>query len=138
MTRGRSPSIPVLRPSPGRPDLTAKCHLIELVPYLGCLYIGLSHFGLAGAAAAFSARALADFLLLASLAGILQGVAARLIMPTLLLTCAYALSLGVDFDSRGTVAALVTFLLVVGGWAYRRTGQLISDSPGGSLRSLFN
>ena len=42
----------------GRPDLVAKCHLGEVLPYFALLYLGLSAFGMIGAAAAFSLRVL--------------------------------------------------------------------------------
>lgn len=48
----------------GKPDVVAKCHLAEVVPYFVLLYFGLQLFGIAGAAIAFSARATVDTLLL--------------------------------------------------------------------------
>jgi O-antigen/teichoic acid export membrane protein len=48
----------------GRPKVVAICHLIEILPYLGLLYIGLQIGGVAGAAMAFSLRVLVDHLLL--------------------------------------------------------------------------
>ena len=56
----------------GRPDLVAKCHLAEALPYFGLLYLGLNALGLVGAAVAFSLRVLLDFGLLASFSGILR------------------------------------------------------------------
>lgn len=53
----------------GRPDLVAKCHLLELLPYLVLLYAALQQFGLMGAAIVFCVRAAVDFLLLAGFAG---------------------------------------------------------------------
>lgn len=53
----------------GRPDLVAKCHLVELVPYLAFLAWVLPAWGIAGAAIAWSARAMVDALLLFALSG---------------------------------------------------------------------
>jgi O-antigen/teichoic acid export membrane protein len=48
----------------GRPDLPAKFHVAELVPYIGGLLLGLHLAGIRGAAWAWSARAAADAALL--------------------------------------------------------------------------
>jgi O-antigen/teichoic acid export membrane protein len=44
----------------GRSDWTAKLHLLELLPYLGLLWIMLHYFGIAGAAFAWFIRAAID------------------------------------------------------------------------------
>lgn len=48
----------------GRPDITAKLHVIELFPYLALLWWLLISFGIAGAAAAWTARVILDTVLL--------------------------------------------------------------------------
>lgn len=52
----------------GRPDIPAKLHLLELLPFLGVLWVGIRAGGVAGAAAAWSARVFADavFLVIAA------------------------------------------------------------------------
>jgi O-antigen/teichoic acid export membrane protein len=65
----------------GRPDLVAKCHAAELLPYLASLYLALQHFGLVGAATVFSLRAAVDFVLLAHLAGTLPHAVRLLALP---------------------------------------------------------
>jgi len=52
-----------------RPDLTAKFHLLELLPFLFILWCGLHFFGLIGAAGAWSLRAISDAVLLFAAAG---------------------------------------------------------------------
>jgi O-antigen/teichoic acid export membrane protein len=47
-----------------RTDLNAKIHLAEVLPYLACLWLGLTFFGVAGAAIAWSLRVTADFVAL--------------------------------------------------------------------------
>ena len=44
----------------GRPDLTAKLHLAEIMVYPPALWWGIHHFGILGAAAAWSARMAVD------------------------------------------------------------------------------
>jgi O-antigen/teichoic acid export membrane protein len=53
----------------GRPDLTAKLHLIELPLYLLSLWFMTLHWGIAGAAVAWTLRVLVDALVLALLCG---------------------------------------------------------------------
>ena len=44
----------------GRPDLTAKLHLLELAPYLGLLWLGMAQFGLQGVAIVWTIRVAVD------------------------------------------------------------------------------
>lgn len=48
----------------GKPKLTAQFHLIELLLYIAAVYLLVKEFGLTGAAWAWSARALLDWILL--------------------------------------------------------------------------
>ncbi len=48
----------------GRPDLVAKFHLLEILPFVGILWLGVSFLGLAGAALAYTLRVAADAALL--------------------------------------------------------------------------
>lgn len=48
----------------GRPDITAKFHLVELPFYVGVLWFLVSYFGIAGAATAWTFRVTLDALLL--------------------------------------------------------------------------
>ncbi len=50
--------------SAGRADVTARIHLLEVLPYLGLLWWAIVHFGVAGAAFVWLLRATADTLLL--------------------------------------------------------------------------
>lgn len=63
------PAFTVLQ-SAGRPDLVAKTHLAELIPYLGLLWWLAGAYGIAGVAAAWSLRVVADTLILNTLAAI--------------------------------------------------------------------
>lgn len=73
----------------GRPDLVAKIHLAELVPYFFLLYLGLHLWGIAGAAVAFSIRVAADFFLLSYIAGTGKQTCKLIIVPIVLLLSAF-------------------------------------------------
>jgi len=51
----------------GRPDLTAKSHLAQLVPYVTLCGVATAHFGISGTAVAWSMRALIDLTILLAL-----------------------------------------------------------------------
>ncbi len=71
----------------GRPDLTARFHLVELAPYLALLWVGLVEFGLPGAALAWVLRVGADAALLFSFAGLrIRPVMIRLGLSFVLVT----------------------------------------------------
>lgn len=61
------PSFTLLQ-SAGRPDLVAKVHLVELLPYMLLLWFLTAAFGIMGAAAAWSIRVLVDTLILNEMA----------------------------------------------------------------------
>lgn len=54
----------------GRPDLAAKMHMLELLPFIGVLWLLIDRFGLPGAAAAWTLRVAVDALLMFQLAGL--------------------------------------------------------------------
>lgn len=62
--------VPFMRlQSTGRPDLVTKVLLLEIPPYLILLYLGMTFLGLPGSALAFTARCIADYILLTWAAG---------------------------------------------------------------------
>lgn len=77
----------------GRPDLVAKAHVAELVPYGIVLALGLSAFGLEGAALAWSLRVAADAVILFSLDRSLKPAVRLLSTPALLVAGAVAVVL---------------------------------------------
>jgi len=103
----------------GRPDVPAKLHVLELPPYLLALWLGLSHFGVEGAAWAWTARAGADaaLLFLASRASFNNLLPLAPAAGAVLLACVGALTIFAEPLLRGSAgAALVVFALV---WALR-------------------
>ena len=111
----------------GRPDLVAKCHLAEVLPYLGLLYIGVSQYGLIGAALAFSLRVVLDTILLAKLAGVL-GYSLRLILiPTILLIIAFAITIKSNYGELDSIVYSLMHLLLTIVWAWRCTPDSLRD-----------
>jgi O-antigen/teichoic acid export membrane protein len=79
----------------GRPDVTAKLHLLELLPYLALLWIGLARAGVQGAAWAWTVRVIVDAVLLYWIVGVRWTILRRLLpaIALLLLTVGGALTL---------------------------------------------
>ena len=120
----------------GRPDLVAKCHLAEVLPYFGLLYMGLSVFGMAGAAVAFSVRALVDFALLASLAGILQPTIRSLLAPALVLTVAFFIAMFSNPGQPVWWALVVGHLLTTALWAWHQAPANLRALIRGQIKPL--
>jgi O-antigen/teichoic acid export membrane protein len=100
----------------GRPNLVAKCHMIEIVPYLLLLYLGMSHFGLVGAATAFSIRTAADFFFLTGFSGLLKRVLPIIVLPGCNLAGAMIIANSLPFGSHGWYAASAALLGLFIGW----------------------
>jgi len=110
-----------------RPDLVAKCHLGEVLPYFALLYIGLSTFGMVGAAVAFSLRALVDFALLAGFAGILRLSIPSLLTPVLLLAAAFLTATQTNPGQPAWFALVVVNLLITMIWAWRQAPAALRE-----------
>lgn len=101
------------------PDLVAKCHLGELIPYLLALYASLHFWGLPGAAAAFGLRAFADCILLLWLAGSLRVALSALGIPVLLLLLGLAVAVALPAGSGAWWLAALGLLAMSLAWAWR-------------------
>lgn len=104
----------------GRPDLVARCHLAEVLPYFGLLYLGLNVFGMAGAAVAFTVRVLVDFALLASLSGVLRPSIRSLLVPALLLAVAFCIAKFSTPSQPAWWALVASYLLGMSLWVWRQ------------------
>ena len=103
----------------GRPRVVAQCHLAELLPYLGLLYVGLYFWGVPGAALAFSLRTMADFILLSWFAGNIMIGLQTLRVPALILLVGQGVAVLISLSTlNGWFArlGLVLFSLI---WAWR-------------------
>lgn len=102
----------------GRPDLTAKLHLAELLPYALLLYVSIREAGLVGAALTWSIRCIVDFLFLAHLAGLLGSTWKHLAPGPALVVAAGAIALGVRGTGiHWTLAVVLTLLTLSWSWA---------------------
>ena len=111
----------------GRPDLTAKLHLLELLPYLGLLWFGMAQFGLLGVAVVWTARvtfdAIAMFYIATTLDSQLQW---RLKWLAWLLFAFMLLFFGAWFGSfaaRLTYAIVILLLFIIAAWHYLLSGS---------------
>jgi O-antigen/teichoic acid export membrane protein len=76
----------------GRPDLTAKIHAIELLPFIAVLWFLLQRFGLSGAALAWVLRVSADAVLIFGAAGFTLCRMGRLTPAIVLLLVSYLIA----------------------------------------------
>jgi hypothetical protein len=110
--------------------VVARCHLAELLPYLGALYVGLSTWGLPGAALAFSVRAFADCGLLLLLAGFLRAGLRTLAVPGGLVLGSFALATALPKTPLLALGLATAGGVAAAGWAW--------FSAPAALRALAN
>lgn len=103
----------------GRPDVIAKFNLLELIPYLCLLFLGLGVWGLPGAAFAYGIRTSADCIMLMFFAGILPQSAELLRMPLVLLLAAIAVAFTMNAGSTTWFLTSGGLLLVTLVWSWR-------------------
>jgi O-antigen/teichoic acid export membrane protein len=117
----------------GRPDLSAKLHLLELPIYLPALWLAIRGYGVIGAAIAWSARAAVDGVLLLWLSGRLihnQTLVQRLAAGLLAALGALTVPL---FAATG-VPRVVTVLFVVVSFAATAWFVVLADDERASIR----
>lgn len=82
-------TVPFVRlQAQGSPKLIAIAHLVEIPPYVALLYFGLTHLGIAGAALAWSARCVADAVVLGVMAKTEWSVMRKLLRHAILASSA--------------------------------------------------
>jgi O-antigen/teichoic acid export membrane protein len=130
----------ILLQSSGRPDLGAKAHAAEIIPFVGILW-GLTHsLGLAGAALAWSIRTTSDALIIFLLAGCRASYLLRLVPALLLVLVAYGLArlsqpppLWALLRAAGVAAAVLgcgfTIEPMLRGFVVERVLRLLRRSP---------
>lgn len=101
----------------GRPDIVAKIHLMEILPYWLLLGAFLLLFGLPGAALAWAVRAAVDCGLLFWRSGESPASLRVLIVPALLLLAVTICALTLKGVSRDLISCLL--LLASGVWSFR-------------------
>ena len=110
----------------GRPDLVARFHLAEILPYLAVLLVLVYYAGVTGAAVAWCLRVAVDWALLSAAAKILRQSLLVLAPSCAVLAAAYVVVL-IDPGSLAVRLglSLVVFSLGLAGWALanRRDGR---------------
>jgi O-antigen/teichoic acid export membrane protein len=92
----------------GRPDLAAKFHVAEVIPFVALLWVGVHFGGVTGAALVWCARATGDAILLFGATELLRAVTARLLPTMALIAAAFgaALMMGDHIVVRAAMMAL--------------------------------
>lgn len=121
----------------GRPDLVAKCHLGEVLPYFGLLYLGLTTLGTAGAALAFSARVAVDFALLAGLAGILRSALRSLWQPTVVLAAALLIGTQTAPGKPVWFGLVACQLFLTMAWAWWQAPPSLKEAAASKFKPLI-
>ncbi|MEX3935090.1 flippase [Paraburkholderia phymatum] len=107
----------------GRPDVIARLHLVELVPFVALLWWALHSFGLVGAAIAWSARCAFDGILLFGAAGFGKKVMLHLAAPGLLILVTYGATELLTSPSWLRMAAWIFFTALAVAWSARAEPQ---------------
>ena len=100
----------------GRPDLPAKFHVLELLPYVAVLWALIDRLGVPGAAWAWDLRVLADTLLLFWAARITSGLS-RAMAGILPITGAFVIAFDMPYDSALYVGISVLLASASIGWS---------------------
>ena len=100
----------------GRPDLPAKFHVLELLPYFAILWVLIDRLGVPGAAWAWDLRVLADTLLLFWAAQTTSGLS-RTMASILPITGAFFLAFEMPYDSALYVGISLLLAGVSIGWS---------------------
>jgi O-antigen/teichoic acid export membrane protein len=104
----------------GRPDLPARTHLAELIPYAALLYVTLATMGVAGAAVAWSIRCLADAAILFWFSHASLRTLRPLLVDLLLVGLGLGCALAFPLWSLAKAALIVAIGIVWLAFAWRR------------------
>lgn len=96
----------------GRPDLVAITHLVELVPYIAVLWWAVMHFGIAGAALAWTVRATADALILNEITGAKLPALRQSVRLTRLAVVAIVVSFGAAWWAENLLLRICLLIVV--------------------------
>ena len=98
----------------GRPDLTAKTHLAEVIPYLSVLWWFAGTYGIAGAAAAWTLRVVADTLILNILAAWQLPLLRKQVVRTLLVLIATIIMFAAFWQLDSLALRLIVLVILAG------------------------
>jgi O-antigen/teichoic acid export membrane protein len=98
----------------GRPDIVAKCHALEVIPFIALLWLLLHFYGLGGAAAAWTLRVTIDAGLLFGAAGFRFYHAVRALPALGLLVAAFCVSTMFGTTLPWSIVIAAAFFLATG------------------------
>lgn len=105
----------------GRPGFVAKLLVAELLPFLAILYFSTMKWGVIGAAAAWTMRAISDSLLLFFAAGMAKDVATKSLIPLVMVSTALFIATSAGTPWIQISSSLILALVVV---AWMSTTQI--------------
>lgn len=106
----------------GRPDIVAKLHAAEIVPYVALLLVALRSAGLAGAAIAWSIRTSIDAIILLAIGGIPLRNRGPVVIHAMLVATSVAIAIGLPMESPWRWTALAILLAIA-------IAMLLRDRP---------
>jgi len=109
----------------GRPGLVAKLHVAELLPFVAILYFSTTQWGVIGAAGAWTARVIADSVLLYLAAGIAKDAAQKAAIPLAMVSFAMIIVSMVDTPSTLIWLGLILMITVAAWMCTTPFGTLI-------------
>ncbi|MGC2783857.1 MAG: flippase [Roseiarcus sp.] len=124
----------------GRPDITGKLHMIELVPFLGILWILTSTFGIKGAAIAWSVRSAADALALFWISGLNRRDVLAALRPAVLLAASEigAWFIGPRLGLAVSAAVFVGLIVICLAYAYSTDWRQLIEVQFGARARRFS
>ncbi len=113
--------------SQGRPDLPAKFHLLELLPFIGILWVALHLFGLPGAALAWAVRVLLDAIFLLWAAKFSIKLIYKISIPAILVILGFSITFGsvLSPTSSAVLALASLIILTIYGYIFDPTARRI-------------
>lgn len=118
----------------GRPQVIAKCHLGELLPYFGLLYIGLKYGGLPGAAIVFIARCVSDLALLMYFARAPRQIFPVMIKQVFFLGAAFTFGMIVDVETPFWFLGAIVICICSLAYSWIRLPEMIRSKMLSSVR----
>jgi O-antigen/teichoic acid export membrane protein len=111
----------------GRPDLVAKIHAAELLPFIALAWLLVKQFGIVGAASAWTIRVMADSILIFQMAGMLGILFRTLMAPCILIVGSVGIFIYLR-PSHLMAAALICMAFVF--WGLWARGALPAEMRG--------
>ncbi|VAW45915.1 hypothetical protein MNBD_GAMMA03-246 [hydrothermal vent metagenome] len=111
-------TIPLARiQAKGRPDIVAKIHMFELLPYVFSMYFAISNWGIIGASIVWSLRAAVDCILLFIFSDISKEIISLFLFPAIILVVSIIMIFNISEENiLYTVAVVILGISVF--WSY--------------------